>query len=85
MDTGERVYNLQKMFNVREGITRKDDYLPKRVHKIPEFGMYSAATESEIKNYQQMLEEYYEARGWNQETGLPTKEKLQQLGLISPG
>jgi len=34
-----------------------------------------------IKDYQQMLDEYYQARGWSLETGIPIKEKLQQLGL----
>ena len=50
---------------------------------MPEFGPYSSVAECEIKNYEQMLDEYYEARGWSRETGIPTKEKLQQLGLGS--
>ena len=83
LDIGERVYNLQRMINVREGIGKADDQLPERVCKLPEFGPYSAVAECEIRNYEQMLEEYYEARGWNRETGIPTKEKLQQLGLGS--
>jgi len=78
---GERIYNMQRMFNVREGVTREDDYLPERVHRVPEFGKYSSVVECEIKDYQRMLDEYYEARGWNRETGIPTKGKLQQLGL----
>jgi len=81
LNIGERVFNLQRMFNVREGISRKDDYLPARVHRVPEFGMYSSVVECEIKDYKRMLDEYYEARGWNRETGIPTKGKLQQLGL----
>ena len=81
LNIGERVFNLQRMFNVREGISRKDDYLPARVHRVPEFGKYSSVVECEIKDYKRMLDEYYEARGWNRETGIPTKGKLQQLGL----
>jgi len=81
LNTGERVFNLQRMFNVREGISKKDDYLPERVRKLPEFGLYSSIAECEIKDYQRMLDEYYRARGWSLETGIPTKEKLQQLGL----
>ena len=77
---GERVYNLQRMFNVREGITRKDDQLPERVKRIPEFGKYASVPESAIKHYDAMLDEYYEARGWN-EDGIPTREKLKELGL----
>jgi len=78
---GERVYNLQRMFNVREGISRKDDLLPERICQIPEFGKYSSVNECQIKDFERMLDEYYEARGWNSETGTPTKEKLQKLGL----
>jgi aldehyde:ferredoxin oxidoreductase len=83
LDIGERVYNLQRMINVREGVGRKDDQLPERVRKRPEFGQYSSVAECEIRNYEQMLDEYYQARGWSRETGIPTKEKLQQLGLGS--
>jgi len=81
LNVGERVYNLQRMFNVREGISKKDDYLPERVRQLPQFGKYSSVTECEIKHYQRMLDEYYRARGWSLETGISTKEKLQQLGL----
>jgi len=81
LSIGERVFNLQRMFNVREGIRKTDDYLPERVRKIPEFGKYSSVVECEIKAYEQMLDEYYKARGWNREMGIPTKDKLQHLGL----
>jgi aldehyde:ferredoxin oxidoreductase len=81
LTVGERVYNLQRMFNVREGIGRKDDYIPDRVRQLPEFGQYSAMAECEIKDYAGMLDEYYKARGWSKDTGIPTKEKLHRLGL----
>ncbi len=81
LNVGERVYNLQRLFNVREGVRRIDDQLPERVRQLPEFGKYSSVVECEIKDYQRMLDEYYQARGWSLETGIPTKEKLQQLGL----
>ncbi len=81
LNIGERVFNLQRMFNVREGIGKKDDYLPERIRKVPEFGKYSSIAECGIKDYQRMLDEYYQARGWSLETGIPTKEKLQELGL----
>jgi len=80
LKVGERVYNLQRMFNVREGIGRKDDQLPKRVKSVPEFGKYSKVPESAIKNYEAMLDEYYEARGWDK-NGIPTEIKLEELGL----
>ena len=68
---GERVYNLQRMFNVREGITKSDDMLPERCLKRPEFGPYASIEECEIKDHGRMLEDYYEARGWSKETGVP--------------
>ena len=78
---GERAWNLQRMINVREGIGRADDRLPEMVRKIPEFGAYSSVAECEIKDYEQMLDEHYEARGWSKAAGIPTKEKLHELGL----
>jgi len=81
LQVGERIFNLQRMFNVREGFTRKDDYLFNRVRKIPAFGKYRSETRCAIHNYEGMLDEYYLARGWNLETGIPTDEKLEELGL----
>ncbi|MEE8318965.1 MAG: aldehyde ferredoxin oxidoreductase family protein [Dehalococcoidales bacterium] len=81
LKTGERVYNLQRMFNVREGMRRKDDRLPKRALSMPEFGEYSLMPECEIRDYDRMLDEYYEARGWDKETGIPLDETLQKLDI----
>lgn len=81
LNIGERVYNFQRMFNVREGVRKTDDMLPERALKLPEFGKYSSVKECEIKNYNRMLEECYEARGWDLETGIPHADKLSQLGL----
>ena len=80
LKVGERIYNLQRMFNVREGIARKDDELPKRVKRIPEFGKYATISESAIGSYDSMLDEYYEARGWDK-NGVPKAEKLKELDL----
>jgi len=81
LNIGERVYNFQRMFNVREGIKKTDDMLPERCLKLPEFGKYSSVAECEIKSYNRMLEECYGARGWDLETGIPHADKLSQLGL----
>jgi aldehyde:ferredoxin oxidoreductase len=78
---GERSINLQRMFNVREGITPSDDMLPARVMAVPEFGKYSSEEDCVIHDFQMMLDEYYQARGWDPETGLPTPEKCAELGL----
>ena len=61
---GENVYNLQRMFNVREGVRKSDDMLPERVLRLPEFGEYTSVKECEIKDYTKMIEECYKARGW---------------------
>jgi aldehyde:ferredoxin oxidoreductase len=77
--TGERIVNLERMFNAREGIGRKDDTLPWRFlnEPLPE-GNPSAGAVVELEP---MLDEYYRARGWDVVTGLPTEAKLHQLGL----
>ena len=61
---GERVYNLQRLFNIREGVKKSDDFLPERVLLLPEFGKYATVKECEIKDHKKMLEECYKERGW---------------------
>ncbi len=78
---GERVCNLQRLFNMREGLGRKDDRLPARVLSVPEFGKYADHPECVIRDFDSLLDEYYEARNWNKDTGYPEKEKLLELGL----
>jgi len=80
MKIAERVSNLQRCFNVREGMRRKDDMIPKRLREAPAFGPFSRK-EAAIVNYEGMLDEYYEARGWDKKTGIPTRKKLEELGL----
>ncbi len=81
MTIGERVYNLQKMFNIREGIDRKYDTLPYRVthNPIPK-GVSKGAYVSE-EELQHMLDEYYMARGWSKDS-TPTAVKLASLDLL---
>jgi aldehyde:ferredoxin oxidoreductase len=76
---GERIVNLERLFNAREGVARKDDTLPARfLHEpLPE-GNPSAGAVVELDA---MLDEYYRARGWDVATGLPTREKLLELEL----
>jgi aldehyde:ferredoxin oxidoreductase len=78
---GERVHNLQRLFNVREGFRRDDDQLPERVMSIPEFGIYKNQENCVIGDYQALLDEYYIASGWDPDTGIPTENKLKELGL----
>jgi aldehyde:ferredoxin oxidoreductase len=81
MKIGERVINLQRLFNYREGFTKKDDMLPARVMSLPVMGKYESEPDCAIKNFEQMLSEYYESRGWDPETGLPDETKLINLKL----
>ena len=81
---GERVFNLQRCLNVREGIRRKDDYIPKILCRAPASGAYSygeLGEQSAITDNETMLDEYYEARGWDKSTGIPTQKKLKELQL----
>jgi aldehyde:ferredoxin oxidoreductase len=78
---GERVINLQRLFNVREGFNRDDDLLPERMKQKPAFGFYENEDRCVIKDYEGMLDEYYQARGWDAKTGIPTMEKLLELEL----
>lgn len=74
--SAERVWNLQRCFNIREGITRKDDRFPNTL--LP---MTLAGITVDENTMDSLLNEYYEERGWDVETGKPTKEKLVALGL----
>ncbi len=75
---GERSYNLKRCFNVREGISRKDDTLPKRQVEP----LASGPTKGiKVENLEGMLDEVYEGLGWDKETGIPSREKLSELGL----
>jgi len=79
---GERAINIQRLFNIREGITAKDDFLPERVRAVPAFGKYAEQEECSVHDLDAMLLEYYQARGWDPLTGAPGKEKLSELGLL---
>lgn len=78
---GERVNNLQRLFNIRGGFSRKDDVIPIRARQRPQFGAYQGEERCIINDYEGMLVEYYKARGWDKETGRPDRKKLMGLGL----
>ncbi len=78
---GERINNLARVINVREGLGRKDDTLPWKVMNVPipdegpSKGAYVTQEELDL-----MLDDYYEVRGWTRD-GIPTPEKLKALGM----
>ena len=78
---GERIQNVAKLFNIREGLSRKDDSLPWKVlhEPIPDEGPSKGAmvTQAELDL---LLDDYYESRGWTSE-GVPTAAKLEELGM----
>jgi len=83
LTTGERIFNLERCFNIREGIRRKDDSIPQRFCQVPAFGPFSqdAGRATSKEELDAMLDEYYEARGWEKETGIPSERKLKELWL----
>lgn len=77
MKVGERGWNIKRAINNRLGLSADNDRLPKALlEPLPTGG-----TEGYVPDLQGMLYTYYEARGWDLETGYPTKEKLTALGL----
>jgi len=78
---GERINNLKKQFNIREGWNRSHDNLPKRIFSDPLINgeKVSSISESELDN---MIEYYYDARGWTSDGIIPS-EKLVSLGIKS--
>jgi len=73
----ERVNNLERLFNLREGFTRQDDTLPRRLIKE---AMPSGASEGNSVPLDQMLDEYYELMGWDSD-GVPDRARMKELGL----
>jgi aldehyde:ferredoxin oxidoreductase len=77
MRTGERIFNQERLFNLKAGMTGKDDTLPKRMLEEP---MPDGPAKGMVAHLSEMLPEYYKLRGWDS-NGVPTPEKLQELGL----
>jgi len=79
--SGERINNVARLINVREGLSRRDDTLPYKVmhqpisDEGPSKGSYVSQEELDL-----LLDDYYEARGWTKE-GIPTVQKLKELGM----
>lgn len=80
MEMGERIHNIEKAINVRAGFTRKDDAPPNRFFEPIRSGPGRGERLSKEK-FEEMLDEYYGLRGWEANTGLPTKQKLEEIGL----
>jgi len=77
MTLGERVWNLERQFNLAAGLTSKDDTLPQRLLKE---GAKTGPAKGKANALDKMLPQYYELRGWGAD-GVPTRQTLQKLGL----
>jgi aldehyde:ferredoxin oxidoreductase len=77
--TGERIVNLQRMINVRQGISRKDDTQPRRL--LEEKSPSPGRAHGHVVYLKTMLDDYYRLRDWDIETGIPSDHKLSQLSL----
>ena len=85
---GEKIINLYKLLNVREGFSRRDDMPPKALLKpiqtpdgeqaLTDYYRTRVYTRDDLEK---LLDEYYKDRGWNVKTGIPTKKKLNSLSL----
>ena len=75
---GERIWNLQKLYNIKRGFGRKDDVLPARLLNEP---LKEGAPTGKVWRPEGMLDEYYTLRGWDKE-GTPTEKKQKELGLV---
>ena len=74
---GERVWNLEKIWNLKAGYSKADDTLPTRFLEVP---LPDGASKGQVAKLDVTLPEYYEIRGWNTE-GIPTESKLEELSL----
>jgi len=84
MKRSERVWTLLRIANIREGFTRDDDTLPEKWFEDPAFKDYLTGNKVIHQEIEQMLEDYYDERGWDVKTGIPTSRKLKGLGLKDP-
>jgi len=77
LEAGERIWNMERQFNLAAGFTGKDDTLPKRILKD---AAKTGPAKGKVNELGKMLPEYYELRGWDAD-GQPTGDTLQRLGL----
>jgi aldehyde:ferredoxin oxidoreductase len=76
-ETGDRIWNIEKLFNLESGVAPSEDKLPRR---LLEDGIPEGPSKGMVTKLDQLLPEYYELRGWSEE-GLPTQAKLEALGI----
>jgi aldehyde:ferredoxin oxidoreductase len=82
MEIGERINTVERMFNNRDGFTRKDDKLPERFFKEPTPLGFPIVKGKKIdrSKFETMIDEYYAMHGWDN-NGVPTEKTIQKLGI----
>jgi len=90
MKISERAWTVGKLLNIREGFSRKDDKIPEawfkplvqegKEYHITDYHETATLTREDVERF---LDDYYDERGYDKETGLPGREKLRELGLES--
>ncbi|MDL1969659.1 MAG: aldehyde ferredoxin oxidoreductase family protein [Candidatus Desulfofervidaceae bacterium] len=81
LKAGERIWNLERLFNLKAGIRPEEDTLPKRLLEEP---IPEGPSKGHVHRLSELLPLYYQVRGWS-EQGIPTEEKLVELGLKDIG
>ena len=77
MECGDRIYNLERLLNLKAGLSKEDDSLPPRILNEP---IPAGPKKGAVSRLPEMLPAYYKTRGWD-ENGVPTDKKLKALGL----
>lgn len=77
LEAGDRIWNLEKIFNLKAGIESSEDTLPERLLEV---AIPEGPSAGHVHQLSELLPKYYEARGWSKD-GIPTKETLIKLGL----
>jgi aldehyde:ferredoxin oxidoreductase len=76
---GDRISCVERAFNAREGLRREDDQLPKRLtHETIPIGPSKGGL---VNDLEKMKDEFYEVCGWDLKTGIPTRERVEKLGI----
>lgn len=83
MKIGRKIINIEKAFNVREGLNRSDDIPPKRFFNEPIQSGPFKGRKLNINDFNKMLDDYYQLHGWSVKDGYPTFKTLETLGLVN--
>jgi aldehyde:ferredoxin oxidoreductase len=81
VEMGEKIFTLFKAYNIRQGLTRKEDVWPDRFFEEPLAEGPAQGRVVTREEIHQVLDEYYELRGWEKSSGLPMEKTLNELGL----